>query len=82
MYHQPKCVYLLIDFYFSFFFSFQASSFVTVTTIHDKSLGTNVHLWLFTNTRNKESGDIQHTRAQPLPPTPPTMLKTRIRNLF
>ena len=26
-----------------------------------------MHLWLFTNTRNKESRDIQPTRAQPLP---------------
>ena len=38
------------------------------TTILDKSLGTNVYLWLFTNMRNKESRDIQATRAQPLPP--------------
>ena len=37
-------------------------------TILDKSLGTNVYLWLFTNTRNKESCDIQPTRAQHLPP--------------
>ena len=34
----------------------------------DKSLGTNVYLWLFTNTRNKESREIQTTRAQPLRP--------------
>ena len=39
-----------------------------LSTIMDKSLGTNVHLWLFINMRKKETREIQPTHAQPLPP--------------
>ena len=39
-----------------------------VYTMLDTTLGTNVHLWLFTNTWNKESREIQPSRAQPLLP--------------
>lgn len=39
----------------------------SVSTIMDKILWTNVHFWLFTNTRNNESREILPTHAQTLP---------------
>ena len=37
----------------------------------DKSLGTNLHLWLFSHVPNEQPGANSSTYFQPLPPPPP-----------
>ena len=43
----------------------------------DKSLGTNLHLWLFSHVPNEQPGANSSTYFQPLPTLPPLQCWTR-----